>query len=158
MIGVALALFILADHIRRPPTSLIGRTPGGVFAPAEEYEEAVQIPGLLIWRHYGPLVFLNARRLAIDLRQRVSERDNIRVVVLDAVAISAVDATATKAFITAMEELTSDGIEFWVSNIHPDSWKQVVAAMADAGSQVPRTFESLDQVVAAYQALDVPSK
>jgi SulP family sulfate permease len=153
LIGVVLALVVLADHIRRPPTSLVGRMPNGMFAPVEENSESSEIPGLLIWRHYAPLVFLNARRLSIELRGHVKQRGNIRVVLLDAAATSGVDATATSAFVAARDELAADGVALWVANIHDKSWTRIVAALTIAGSPIPRVFSSLSDAVDAFQEL-----
>lgn len=154
VIGVLLALVVLADHIRRPPTSIVGRTPNGVFVSSEDHKEAAEIPGMLIWRQYAPLIFLNARRLSNELRSHVGSRDNLRVVVIDAVATSIVDSTAVTAFLSARDEFAAQGIDLWVANIHEESWNRVIAGLSTAGVAVPRSFDSLADAVSAFEALD----
>jgi MFS superfamily sulfate permease-like transporter len=153
MIGVILALAVLADHIRRPPTSVVGRMPSGIFVPLEDHKDASEIPGMLIWRQYAPLVFLNARRLSNELRARAAERDNIRVVLFDAAATSGVDATATSAFVAARNDFAAKGIALWVANVHQTSWSRIVAALSNAGTPVPPHFDSLADAVDRYQKL-----
>ncbi|MDH3638811.1 MAG: SulP family inorganic anion transporter, partial [Gammaproteobacteria bacterium] len=74
VIGVVLALIMLADHICRPPTAVVGRTPTGAFLDVDDHDDAQEIPGMLIWRQYAPLVFLNARRLSNELLALVQQR------------------------------------------------------------------------------------
>ena len=151
MIGVILALVLLADHIRRPPTTLVGRMPSGVFVPLDDHKDASEIPGMLIWRQYAPLVFLNARRLSNELRLHVEERDNIRVVVLDAAATSVLDATATSAFLAARDEFAEKGIALWVANVRETNWNHTVSALSNAGAPIPPHFESLADAVAQFE-------
>lgn len=153
VIGVILALLILADHIRRPPTSTIGRLPSGAFVPSEDHENAAEIPGFLIWRQHAPLTFLNARRLSNELLREVGNRENIRVVLIDAVATSAVDSTAVTALLAARNEFDAKGIELWVANVHQSSWNRIVATLLEADAPVPRSFESLDEAALAFEAL-----
>ena len=153
MIGVILALVVLADHIRRPPTTLVGRMPNGVFADLEEHKDASEIPGMLIWRQNAPLVFLNARRLSNELRAHVKEHDNVRVVLVDASTTSAVDATAASAFVAARDEFAAEGIVLWVANVHEKSWHRIVSALSNAGAPIPPQFDSLAEAVDRFERL-----
>ncbi len=153
MIGVILALVVLADHIRRPPTTLVGRMPNGVFANLEEHKDASEIPGMLIWRQNAPLVFLNGRRLSNELRAQVKEHENVRVVLLDASTTSAVDATAASAFVAARDEFAADGIVLWVANAHEKSWRRIVSALSNAGAPIPPQFDSLAEAVDSFERL-----
>ncbi len=153
MIGVILALVVLADHIRRPPTTLVGRMPNGVFADLEEHKDASEIPGMLIWRQNAPLVFLNARRLSNELRAQVKKHGDVRVVLLDASTTSAVDATAASAFVAARDEFAADGIVLWVANAHEKSWHRIVSALSNAGAPIPPQFDSLAEAVDRFERL-----
>jgi high affinity sulfate transporter 1 len=151
-IGVALALVVLSDHIRRPPTAIIGRTETGHFAPIEEARGAEEIPGLVIWRHYGPLVFINARRLASELEGHVALRPGTRVVVIDASATSIVDSTATTAFLAAKRDLESRGVELWVARGNEANWQRIVASLESQDIQIPRAFDSVRDAAAAFDS------
>jgi len=151
MIGVVLGLIVLADHIRRPPTAVVGRTPTGAFLDVDHHDDAKEIPGMLIWRQYAPLVFLNARRLSNELRALVQERENIRVVVVDGSATSGVDSTATTAFLAARNNLAAAGIALWVVNIRDFTWNRITATLVAAGAPIPPRFDSLADAVARFE-------
>jgi len=151
MIGVFLALALVADHIRRPPTAVVGRMPSGIFVPLDDHEDAREISGMLIWRQYAPLVFLNARRLSNELRTRVAERENIRVVLLDGAATSGIDATATSAFLAARDEFSAAGIALWTANVREASWSRLVSALSTTGAAIPPHFESLTDAVNRFE-------
>ncbi len=151
MIGVVLALFKLAHHIHSPTTAVVGRTPSGAFVDVDEHEDAREIPGMLIWRQYAPLVFLNARVLSTKLRTLALGREGIRVVVLDATASSGIDSTAATAFIAARDDLAAAGIALWVVNVREAGWELVVAALGAAGGAIPPVFESLADAVARFE-------
>jgi len=153
-IGVVLSLFALAYHIHSPVTAIVGRTPAGAFVDIDDHPQAEDVPGMLIWRQYAPLTFLNARILTNRLRELVSSRDGVRVVVLDATASSGVDTTAANAFIEARQELESHGVELWIVNIREEGWKMVSGLMEAHGQTPPRTFASLIDAVDHFNTSD----
>ena len=115
------------------------------------HDDAAEIAGMLIWRQYAPLVFLNARNLSLQLRALVQERKDIRVVVLDATAASGIDTSAIGAFSTAHDDLAAVGIELWVVNMREAGWQRVSAKLAVAGKPVPLRFDSLADAVARFE-------
>jgi high affinity sulfate transporter 1 len=150
-IGVVMALFTLAHHIHDPTTAIVGRTQSGGFVDIDDHPEAEEIPGMLIWHQYAPLVFLNARILSNKLRRLVLGRKDIRVVLLDATASSGIDSSAASAFIAVSHDLAAEGIVLWVSNVRDDSWELIVAAMTAAGAEIPRSFDSVTDAVEHYE-------
>jgi MFS superfamily sulfate permease-like transporter len=150
-IGVVLALIALADHIRRPPTAVIGRTESGAFLPLEGHGDAHEIPGMLIWRQYAPLVFLNARRLSNELNALAQGRSDVRVVVVDGSATSGVDSTAGTAFRTARDDLAAHGIALWVANLRDGAWERIVANLTNIGAPIPPRFDSLADAVREFE-------
>ena len=147
VVGVALALFVVGRVIHQPRTSVVGRLESGAFVDLEDREDAEEIPGMLIWRQYAPLVFLNARNLSNRLRELALARDDIRVVVIDATASSTLDSTAAVAIFSARDELQEAGIAFWVANVKEDTWQRVVTGLEARGGTIPRRFDSLDEAV-----------
>ena len=154
-IGVVMALFTLAHHIHDPTTAVVGRTRSGGFVDIDDHPDAEEIPGMLIWHQYAPLVFLNARILSNKLRRLALGRKDIRVVLLDATASSGIDSSAVSAFIAASNDLAAEGIALWVSNVRDDSWETVVAAMTAAGAEIPRSFDSATDAIAHYEQYGV---
>jgi sulfate permease, SulP family len=150
-VGVVLALFRLAAHIHTPVTTAVGRTPSGMFVDLDEYPKAREIPGMLIWRQYGPLVFLNARMLSDRLRAAALERDGIRVIVIDATASAGIDSTAANALTGAMDDLGAIGIDLWVVAPRQKSWNMVVAVLQAANAAIPPVFTSLADATARFE-------
>ncbi len=151
VIGVLLSLIILVDHIGRPPTAVLGRTPDGSFVDMGLDETAERITGMLIWRQDAPLVFLNARRLSTELHNLTDGRDDLRVVVIDCSAMAEIDTTATSAFEAVHRDLATRGIELWVSGIRDRNWHRVVVALEEAGAPHPPRFASNAAAVAEYE-------
>jgi SulP family sulfate permease len=154
MIGVVLALFNLAHHIHNPTTAVVGRTPSGTFVDIDEHADAREIPGMLIWRQYAPLVFLNARALSNDLLTIALGKKDLRVVVLDATASEGIDSSAANALIRARNVLRAEGIDVWVVNPRQAGWAMVVAVLEAAAAAVPPVFESLADAVARFEQGD----
>lgn len=152
MIGVVLSLFKLAYTIHSPSTAVVGKTPAGAFVDMDEHTDAREIPGVLIWRQYGPLVFLNARVLSEELRAVVAKRDDIKLVIFDATTSAGVDTTAADALIEVKQELEESGIGFWIVNPRQAGWKMAVASLEAAKLDIPKVFDSLAEAVAAFQS------
>ncbi len=111
---------------------------------------------MLILRPYAPLVFLNARVLSYELRMRALSREDIRVVVLDATASSAIDSTAANALNASRTDLAAAGITFWIANVRKSGWKTITAALAKTGAAIPPVFKSLADAVAQFEQLGAP--
>ncbi len=106
---------------------------------------------MLIWRQYGPLVFLNARVLSNELRSAALGHHDIRVVILDATASAGIDSTAANALIAARDDLGAEGIDLWVVNPRQTGWNMVVALLEAANAAIPPMFESLADAVAQFE-------
>jgi MFS superfamily sulfate permease-like transporter len=106
---------------------------------------------MLIWRQYGPLVFLNGRVLSNELRSVALSRQNIRVVVFDATVSAGIDSSAASALIAAREDLVAEGVDLWVVNPRQTGWNMVVAMLEAANLAIPPVFESLANAVAGFE-------
>lgn len=151
VIGVVLALFTLAYHIHKPTTAIVGRIPSGAFVDVDEHPAARQIPGMLIWRQYAPLVFLNARGLANQLRGLAQGREDLRVVVVDATASSGIDSSAAHALVAARKDLGAANIDVWVVNPRRKGWTLLVAELEATGAPLPPVFDSLSDAVIHFE-------
>ena len=129
LVGVLLSLVVLVEHIGRPPTAVLGRTPRGSFAEVTVDSSAVPVPGMLFWRQDAPLVYLNVRRLVTELEALTATSDDLEVVVIDCSAMSEIDSSATFAFTRLARDLESRGIGFWVTHIRDRNWNRAMAAL-----------------------------
>ena len=116
----ARSLLYLLSQIARPQDALLGRVPGSPTLHDIGDDEAAQtVPGLVVYRFYGPLVFANIRffikRLEYFLAQEAAP---VRQVILDARAIPEIDVTASQKLRTFVNQLCERGITFVVAKAH----------------------------------------
>jgi high affinity sulfate transporter 1 len=143
LIGALLALVLLAEHISRPPITELVIAPDGEVLPAEEAKGGTRIPGLFIWRQYGPLVFLNARRLSDELRAELAEGHDTKVVLIDGTATSGIDSTGAAEFAKLRDDLAAEGIEIWACGFRLPIRERIDASHEAKSLPVPRHFETI---------------
>ena len=149
MVGVLLSLVAIVEHVGKPPTAVLGRTPGGDFVDVNTDPRAEQIPGMLIWRQDAPLIFLNVRRLVSELETLTADRDDLELVVVDCSAMSDIDSTATLAFARLSRAFEGRQIDFWATHIRDRIWDRALAALdPNRERHVQRFATNADAVVA----------
>ena len=146
VVAVVLSLVILVRHIGDPPSSVLGRTPEGIWRETDRDDTAEELDGILVWRQEAPLVFLNARRLFDRLRSLLT--DDTEAVVIDASVVSGIDTTGITAFIDLVDELRSQDIELWVAHPLLRPRQRAEAQAAAQGRHLPRIVESVEDAVA----------
>ncbi len=70
---------------------------------------------------------------------------------LDATASSGIDSSAVAAFMAASNDLAAEGIALWVANVRGESWDLIVAALKESGTEIPRSFDSVNDAVAHFE-------
>jgi SulP family sulfate permease len=120
LLGVFLSLLHLLSQIVRPQDALLGRVPGSATLHDVGDDEAAQtIPGLVVYRFYGPLVFANIRFFVERLEHFLAQETvPVRQVILDARAIPEIDVTAAEQLRTFVTHLGERGITFVVAKAH----------------------------------------
>jgi SulP family sulfate permease len=120
LLGIMLSLLQVLSQISRPQDALLGRVPGSVALHDVGDDEAVQtIPGLVVYRFYGPLVFANVRFFIERLEHFIArETLPVRQVILDARAIPDIDVTAAEQLQTLVKRLHERGIRLVVAEAH----------------------------------------
>jgi high affinity sulfate transporter 1 len=113
-IPVAIALS-LGEFVRRqwrPHRAILGRIPGRKgYHDIERHAEALQIPGLAIYRFDAPLFFANADSFAKGVKEAIASRpERISWVILAAEPITDIDTTAAEALFQLVDELDADSI------------------------------------------------
>ena len=97
--GIVVAIVLsLGNFVRRawrPYDAVLGRVPGRKgYHDIDRHPEAVQIPGLVLYRFDAPLFFANAEALRRPRRRGVAARDDpIRWVIVAAEPITDIDTT-----------------------------------------------------------------
>ena len=96
LLGVVLSLLGVLAQIVRPQDALLGRVKGSsTLHDVGDDEAAHTLPGLVVYRFYGPLIFANVRFFIERLESFIAEEQQpVRQVIVDARAIPSVDITA----------------------------------------------------------------
>ena len=153
LLGVLLSLLHLLRRIARPQDALLGRVPGSATLHDIGDDEAAQtIPGLVVYRFYGPLVFANVRFFIERLEHFLShEEAPVREVILDARAIPEIDVTAAEQLRACVERLRKRGITFVVAKAHLPLREAAVRLGLQEWFAEQAHFSQLADAVAAFQ-------
>jgi len=157
-IGVAVGLAIV-DRARlsaRPQLHVLGRIPGTTsWAPVGRTEDAAQVPGVLVVLFATPLWYANAAHFHAQLIAALPRAEGTpHVVVLDAVGMSDMDYTGSRALREVLDELQREQVSFAVAR----AGERVRLSLARSGL-LPRIgeehfFASVNEAVTGMTGLD----
>ena len=95
--AIAFSLAMLLHSLSRPRLSVLGRLGVHDFVSVERFAQASQPPGILVLRPEEPLFFANAEPLLAAARQRVLQKEDLRLVVLSLEESPDLDGTALES-------------------------------------------------------------
>jgi SulP family sulfate permease len=153
LLGVFLSLLKLLSQIARPQDALLGRVQGSsTLHDIGDDEAAKTIPGLVVYRFYGPLVFANIRFFIERLEEfLLHEEATVRQVILDARAIPEIDVTAAEQLRVFVTRLHERGISFVVAKAHLPLRQAAVALGLQDWFSERAHFAQLPDAVAAFE-------
>jgi SulP family sulfate permease len=153
LLGVFLSLLHLLSQIARPQDALLGRVPGSAtLHDVGDDEAAKTVPGLVVYRFYGPLVFANVRFFSERLEHFLSrEEAPVRQVILDARAIPEIDVTAAEQLRACIKRLNERGITFVVAKAHLPLREAAIHLGLQEWFSEQAHFSQLPDAVAAFQ-------
>ena len=153
LVGIVLSLLKVLSQVVRPQDALLGRTPGGQSLHDVGDDEAAQtIPGLVVYRFYGPLVFANVRFFIERVEYFIAHEDQpVEQVIIDARAIPEIDVTAVEQLQTFVQRLRERGIKFVIAKAQlPLREAAIRLGLRDALSE-ENYFPKLSEAVAAFE-------
>jgi SulP family sulfate permease len=159
-VGVVLSLLKVLSQVTRPQDALLGRVPGTLaLHDVGDDEMAQTIPGLVVYRFYGPLIFANVRFLIERLEHFIArEKEPVRQVIIDARAIPEVDVTAAEQLREFGIRMRERGIRVVIAKAHlPLRETAAKLGIRDAFAE-ENYFAKLSDAVAAYERDNAPSK
>jgi high affinity sulfate transporter 1 len=125
LVAIIVSLVALAQQSASPRVYVLGRKRGtNVFRAREADGEDEFFPGLLILRVEGRVFFLNAERIAEQVRALAAEAKP-RVVVIDLSGVFDVEYSALKMLIEAEKRQRAVGVSLWLSGLSPDVYEAV---------------------------------
>ena len=153
LIAIALSVADLFVRVARPPAAVLGRVPGlaGLHNIAD-YPDAMQIPGLLVFRYDAPLCFANAA----DFRSRALgavDEQTIRVqwFLLNAEAIVELDTTAVEVLGQLARDLAARNVVFAMARVKQDLRLQLVRGGLLEVIDEERFYPTLPVAVEAFE-------
>ncbi len=159
--GLLLSLSAVLVEISRPRDALLRRlVRDGKFHDCLEDDEAEDVPGVIVYRLYAPLIFANARYVMERITQIVNEADaSLEWLIIDAQAITDMDVTAAQRFAGLHREMQERGVEIKIADA-PRPFREELAkvGLSEAlGSQ--QFFVSVKKAVEAFElrAKTIPS-
>lgn len=128
-IGIAIGLSIL-DLIRRishPHDGVLGYVPGVAgMHDVEDYDNAVQVPGLVVYRYDSPLFFANAENFLHRAQQAVEQAEQpVHWFLLNAEANTEWDLTGVDTLELLRENLEAAGIVFALARVKQETRHQL---------------------------------
>jgi SulP family sulfate permease len=120
LFGVMLSLLKVLSQVSRPHDALLGRVPSSArLHDVGDDATAKTIPGLVVYRFYGPLVFANIRYFIERLQHFINlETHPVRQVILDARSIPDIDVTAADQLKSLIDRLRERNIVFVIAEAH----------------------------------------
>jgi SulP family sulfate permease len=120
LLGTAFSIAILLSDLAHPHDALLVRKSGSEeLHDMGDDDRDKDIPGLVVYRFYGPLIFANVNYFIERLQGFINDPEQpVRRIVIDARAIPSVDYTARKKLYPFFQKLKSQGIELAVARAH----------------------------------------
>jgi SulP family sulfate permease len=120
LLGTAFSIAILLSDLARPHDALLVRKPGSdELHDLGDDDQAEGIPGLVVYRFYGPLIFANVSFFMERLQGFIDQQEHpVRWVIIDARAIPSVDFTAAEKLRPFFHKLKDQGIELALARAH----------------------------------------
>ena len=157
LVGIILSLLKVLSQVARPQDALLGRISGqGPLHDVGDDAAAQTIPGLVVYRFYGPLLFANIRFFIERIEHFMArETHPVKQVILDARAIPDIDVTAAEQLHIFVAKLHDRGIRFVVAKAHLPL-REAAASLGMKGDLPQGSFFArLSEAVAAYEAMTV---
>ena len=127
MIGIILSLVALIYRASFPEGAELGRMEDEEgnyeFVDVANYPDARTLPGMVIYRQTGSLIFSNAAAFSSQARELLWNRTDppASVLLVDCEQMADLDTTGAEEIISLNEELEASNVELWLTRLHGDA-------------------------------------
>ncbi len=120
LLGTAFSIAMLLSELARPHDALLVLKPGSdELHDMGDDDRDEDIPGLVVYRFYGPLFFANVNYFTERLQGFIDDpAQPVRRVIIDARAIPSVDFTAREKLRRFFQGLKDQGLELAIARAH----------------------------------------
>lgn len=151
LIAVVISVLTLIYQANRPPVYAVAyNREHKLFRRAGENVADETVPGLLILRVEGRLMFANAENVADKLRALV-EQTQPRVIVLECSGIPDIEYTALVMLAEAEQRLRDRGIALWLASVNPDLRPVLARSTLTVASDPDRLFANLHKALETWE-------
>jgi SulP family sulfate permease len=153
LVGIVLSLLKVLTQIARPQDALLGKVPGmEALHDVGDDESAQTIPGLVVYRFYGPLLFANVRFFIERLNHFIARQAHpVQEVIVDARAIPEIDITAAEQLRVYFQTLRERGIQIVVAKAHLPLRETALELGLQEAFSDDNYFPKLSEAVAAFE-------
>lgn len=153
LIAIGLSVLDLLRRVARPHDAILGSVPGlAGLHDVDDYPEAEQVPGLLVYRYDSPLFFANADDFRARAMAAIDSTPDLRWFVLNTEAIVEVDLTAVDALEAVRAELAARGVVMALARMKQDLRAQLAPSGLLDRIGEDLVFPTLPTAVAAYRS------
>lgn len=156
-LAIMLTLMWMLLVASQPYTAVLGQIPGVTgFHDTSRFTNAVTIPGLLLFRWDGNLLFFNAEYFKDRLTAEIARSSTpVEWVVVDASPVNHVDITALHKLVDLREQLADQGVTLLFARVKTSIWRFFAAEWLDQQPRVKSEyrFNTLASAVDAFQKM-----
>jgi MFS superfamily sulfate permease-like transporter len=153
LVAVAVSVLLLMVEVARPHAAALGFVPDMAgMHDIDDFPNAYEEPGLLIFRYDSPLIFANAEDFLGQARSMIADRPGTRWFALQSEAIIEIDSTGVDALITLSYELRMADVRFVLVRAKSDLLETLQNTPLLKQIGPAHVFPTLPTLVAAYRS------
>ena len=151
-IAVVLSVLNVFSRVWRPDRAQLGKVEGlKGYHDTESYPSAAQLPGLILYRFSGPLIFANANTFRDDLRRFAEASPPPTWIVVTAEPITDVDTTAADMLADLEVWLNARGIDMVFAEVKDPVKAKIDKYELTATIEQKHFFPTIGSAVHAYR-------
>ena len=153
LVAITLSILDLLRRVARPHDGVLGYAPGVAgMHDIDDYPDAKQVPGLLVYRYDSPLFFANAEDFKHRALGAIEEHGPIEWLLLNFEANVHIDLTSTDALGELLDELEERDITLALARVKHEMLEELEQAGLIERIGEDHIFETLPTSVQAYLA------
>lgn len=127
IIGIVLSLVALIYRASFPQGTEIGRVEDDEghyeFVGVDANPDAETLPGVVVFRPFGSLIFSNAAAFSQQARELLWQRTDppASVLIVDCEQMADLDITGAEEIVSLRDQLADAGVELWLARLHGDA-------------------------------------
>ena len=127
IVGIILSLLALIYRASFPQGTEIGRVEDDEgnyeFVGVDAHPDAETLPGLVVYRPTGSLIFSNAAAFSDQARELLWNRTDppASALIVDCEQMADMDITGAEEIVTLNEELAASDVELWLARLHGEA-------------------------------------